>query len=319
MRTIGFPISRKPFEKRRAITPDDIKKYVKSANNIYIESGYGKVLGIEDCDYEKLGCNVVSREKVLMQDIICDPKIGDAEYLGNLNDQILFGWIHAVQNKDICDKIVNGSNTAYAFEDMYENGVHSFYRNNQLAGEAACLHAFLNHGFLPLNKKIAILGNGNTSKGAQNILIPLKAKVKIYDRYDEKKFIEEMDQYDVIVNCVLWDVTRKDHIINYDDFARLKKDCLIIDISCDHNGAIEGSHPTMLDNPTYKINGVTIYGLDHTPTLLFKEATQSISMVVARFLDELLEEKEGEVLSNAKIINHGIIIDNRIKKYQNRK
>ena len=28
-----------------------------------------------------MGCNVVSREEALNQDIVCDPKIGDADYL----------------------------------------------------------------------------------------------------------------------------------------------------------------------------------------------------------------------------------------------
>ena len=55
------------------------------------EKGYGEILGISDSEYEKVGCNVVSFDEVLKQDIICDPKVGDANYLDKLKEkQIIF-------------------------------------------------------------------------------------------------------------------------------------------------------------------------------------------------------------------------------------
>ena len=43
-----------------------------------------------------MGCQVVGQEQVLKQDVICDPKIGDATYLEDLTvGQTIFGWVHA--------------------------------------------------------------------------------------------------------------------------------------------------------------------------------------------------------------------------------
>ena len=46
-------------------------------NNLYFETGYGEILGYADKEYKSAGANIVSREKVMNKDVICDPKIGD--------------------------------------------------------------------------------------------------------------------------------------------------------------------------------------------------------------------------------------------------
>ena len=47
MRSVGFLISPKENEKRRAILPEDVAK-LKNSNMLYFEKGYGEVLGIKD-------------------------------------------------------------------------------------------------------------------------------------------------------------------------------------------------------------------------------------------------------------------------------
>ena len=156
MKTIGFAISHKENENRRALIPDDIER-ICHPEYIYIEEGYGDVLGYGDEDYLRHGIGgICSREELLKKDVICDPKIGDAEYLEQLDSQTIFGWIHAVQNRDITDKLIQSRLTVYAWEDMYEDGRHSFWRNNEIAGEAAVFHAYMCHGIFPYNTKAAI-------------------------------------------------------------------------------------------------------------------------------------------------------------------
>lgn len=317
MKSVGLPISHKENERRRSLVPNHLK-CIKHPEMIFIEKGYGDVLGFSDEEYIKEGVQVCSREEVLLKDIICDPKIGDAEYLEVLNNQTIFGWVHAVQNRDITDKIINSHLSAYSWEDMYEDGRHSFWRNNEIAGEAAVFHAYMLHGVFPYGTNVAILGRGNTARGAQKMLNYLGAKVTCYDRRTEKLFQKELDNYDVIVNAVLWDVKRKDHIVYKEDLKRLRKDALIIDISCDRNGAIETSIPTTLENPIYSIDGVSHYVVDHTPTLFWKTTTESISEVFVKFIDELIEDTPGGVLQACHIFEKGVILDQKINDFQNR-
>lgn len=320
MKTIGLVISHKENENRRALIPSDIK-LIKNKQNIFIEESYGKVLGYSDEDYLAEGIGgVCLRNEILKKDVICDPKIGDAEYLPELHNQVIFGWVHAVQNKDITDKIIDNKLTAYCWEDMYEMGRHSFWRNNEIAGEAAIMHAYLLHGVFPYHTKVAVLGRGNAARGAQKTLNYLGAQVVTYDRRTEELFREELGEFDVVVNAILWDTKRKDHIIYKSDLKRMKTGAMIIDISCDRNGGVETSIPTTIENPDYMVDGIRHYVVDHTPSLFYKSTSACISHVFVKYADIFIEGKEEEnaVLRNSLEINRGKIIDNRITEFQNR-
>lgn len=320
MKTLGFVISHKENENRRALIPEDIS-LIKNRGQVFIEKGYGDVLGYTDQDYLSQGIGgACDRNEILKKDIICDPKIGDAEYLDNLNGQTIFGWVHAVQNRDITDKIIHAHLTAYAWEDMYEMGRHTFWRNNEIAGEAAIMHAYLLHGIFPYNTKVAILGRGNTARGALRMLNDMGAQVVTYNRRTEKLFQKELGKYDVVVNCILWDTSRKDHIIYKADLKRMKKGAMIIDISCDRAGAIETSIPTTIDHPDYIVDGVRHYVVDHTPSLFYKTTSIGLSHAAASFLDKLIEGKgeQDETLRNCLIIKNGEIVDQRINEFQGR-
>ncbi|MCK4088008.1 N(5)-(carboxyethyl)ornithine synthase [Acinetobacter radioresistens] len=317
MKTVGLPISDKLNENRRALVPLHIK-YIKNPRNLYIEKGYGEVLGYSDEEYLACGVNIVDREIVLKQNIICDPKIGDASYLDQLDNQTIFGWVHAVQNKDITDKLISKKITAIAWEDMFEKGRHVFWRNNEIAGEAAIVHAYTLHGLFPYNTKVALLGRGNIARGALKILTMMGAEVTVYDRRTEQLLREEIGKYDVFVNGILWDTSRKDHIIYKDDLTKMKKGSLIIDISCDRNGGIETSIPTTLTNPTYIVDGIVHYAVDHTPTLFFKTISESLSENIALYLNQLIDDTPNIVLKDAIAVQDGMIIDQRINQFQGR-
>ena len=314
---IGFPISHKENENRRALVPPDVTK-VWHPERLLVERGYGEVLGYADDDYRKLGAQVGSREQVLGCPIICDPKIGDADYLDQLSHQTVFGWVHAILNRDIADKLIACQLTAYAWEDMFESGRHVFWRNNEIAGEAAIAHAYLCHGVFPYHTRVAVIGRGNIARGAISALKALGAHVDVFDRTMEAKLREELSVYDVVVNAVLWDKMRKDHIVYRSDLGRMKRGAMIVDISCDRAGAIETSVPTTIVNPTYFVDGIRHYVVDHTPALFYKSTSAAISAVLPRFLNELIDRNPSEELSRAMIVRRGIIIDKRINEFQGR-
>jgi N5-(carboxyethyl)ornithine synthase len=318
MKTIGFVISHKENERRRALIPSDII-HIKNKSSVFVESGYGKVLGFCDQDYIDMGVNVADRAKTLNQDIICDPKVGDAEYLTMLHkDQTIFGWIHAVQNKDITDKIVDNQLTAIAWEDMFYKGQHIFWRNNEIAGEAAVMHAYSLMGIFPYETKVALLGNGNVARGAYRILISLGATVDQYNRRTERLLSERIGNYDVVVNAILWDTKRTDHIIYKKDLKRMRRNAFIIDISCDRNGGVETSIPTTIDDPIYYIDGIAHYVVDHTPSIFYKTISSNLSSICSKYVDSLIEgHLEGE-LEESLIIKGGVIIDQRIIDFQKR-
>ena len=75
MNNIGFVISHKNGEKRRALLPEHIIN-IKNVSRLFVEEGYGESLRISDEEYKKCGVNIVSREEALSCDIIVDVKLG---------------------------------------------------------------------------------------------------------------------------------------------------------------------------------------------------------------------------------------------------
>lgn len=317
MKTVGFPISQKENEKRRCLLPSDIKN-IKNKTQIFIEKGYGEVLGYTDEDYENEGVIVTTQEEVLTKNIICDAKIGDAGYLNKLNNQTIYGWVHAVQNREITDILIDNKLTVYAWEDMFDKGRHTFWRNNEIAGEAAIIHAYTLYGKFPYDTKVAVIGKGNIARGSVKILTLLGADVTIYDRKTVELLKEELPKYDVIVNCVLWDTSRTDHVIYKKDLKRMKRDAMIIDVSCDRNGAVETCIPTSLTDPIYFVDSVLHYAVDHTPSIFYKTISKSLSEEVSKTIDGLILDTANKVLSDALIIEKGNIVDQRIIEFQNR-
>lgn len=238
--------------------------------------------------------------------------------MDKLQNQPIFGWVHATQNRDITDKLIAGKLTAFAWEKMFQKGRHVFWRNNELAGEAAIMHAFQCYARMPYETKVAVIGRGNTARGAIKVLNMLGADVHQYDRRTEALLRDELGEYDVVVNCVLWDVMRKDHIIYRDDLKRMKRNSMIVDVSCDRNGGIETSIPTTIEEPTYVVDGVLHYVVDHTPALFHKTFTYNNSEVIWKYIDELQTGHYDEVLRNSLIIDQGRIIDQEITEYQHR-
>lgn len=319
MKTMGFLISTKEHEARRALLPEQIGQ-IKNKSYLYFETGYGEALGYTDDEYIEQGASMAPKNEIITKDIICDPKVGDANYLLNLKEnQTIFGYVHAVQNRVITNIIVENSLTAIAWEDMYDSGRHVFWRNNELAGEAAIIHAFTLYGKLPYECKVAVIGRGNIARGACRILSSLGAEIIVYDRRMEDLLKREIAEYDVIVNGVLWDNNREDHIVYREDLKRMKKNSIIIDISCDKAGCIETSVPTTIEDPVYVVEGVLHYVCDHTPALLRHTASKVFGSVLVGYIDDLIEDniESNTALKNAVLIKNGIVIDEKIKSFQN--
>lgn len=317
MKSVGLLIGDKQGEKRRAILPEDVYK-TKHPKQLYFEQGYGHSINVEDKDYLAAGANIVSKEECLKQDILVDVKIGDGSYLRDIDEpKILFGWAHAVQSADFTTEVLRGKHTLIAWEKLYREGRYLFYRNREIAGEAAVIHAIPYMGFMPYEAKFAIIGNGMTARGAQKILYGLGAKrVDVFDRKLEELFKKEMFKYDVLINCVLWDTSRKDRLIYRTDLKKFKPGTFILDISIDPELEIETSKPTTIDNPVYVVDGVTHYCVNNVPAMFPLSVSRILSPEISELLSILIENKQLPMLQEATQILEGNILDQEILDYR---
>lgn len=314
MRTVGFVISHKNNEKRRGLLPEDLKN-IKNLDYIYMEKGYGESIGLKDSDYE--GVKFVSREEVLNCDVIVDVKLGDADYLNEIDDnKVLCGWAHAVQNIDFTTTCIKKKFSVIAWENIFKNGRYIFYRNREVAGEAAIIQGIRYAEKCPYELKVAIIGNGQTAKGALRILHGLGADVDVYGRKLENTFKKNMYNYDVIVNCVMWDTNRTDRLIYKEDLKKMRPGTLIIDVSCDPYLEIETSYPTTIDSPIYIVDEVIHYTVDNTPAMFPKTVSKVLSNNFAEYYDELITGNFSEEIEKAIALEKGNIVDEEIAKFR---
>jgi N5-(carboxyethyl)ornithine synthase len=317
--SISFPIPRKENERRRALLPAEVAR-MRNPRCLYFEKGYGEVLGIKDREYQAAGAHVAEYRKLFDYEVVCCIKSPGPEERGyySSGSQVVFGWMHAVQGRSIADWLIERELTAIAWEDMYHQGKHVFWANNEIAGYAAVLHASLVWGKSVFGLKAALIGRGNTARGANRALAQLGADVSVYDRRNSPRLPAEIERYQVVVNAVLWDVFRPDHLVSRSDLARMCPGSVIIDISCDDGLGIETSHSTTIADPIYEEEGIFHYAVDHVPALLFKDASASISAAIAAYVDELADGDWSDCLKDALIVDHGKIVDERIARFQQR-
>lgn len=316
MEQMGFLISHKNNEQRRALLPQDLEQ-IRHVDRLVFETGYGLALGFRDTDYLAAGAQVASREEVLRCPKLVDVKLGDADYLDQLEGQkLMIGWAHTVQKVDFTSAMLQGKHSVLAWEEIFEDGRYIFYRNREVAGEAAVLHAFRYCGKMPYDCTVAIIGNGQTAKGAMRILHGLGARVDVYGRRLESLFKKKMYDYDVIVNCVMWDTSRQDHLICREDLAKMRPGTMLIDVACDPHMGIETSHETTIDDPVYVVDGVIHYAVDNTPAMFPKTVTKVLSEGFAPFVDAILEDRLPEALEKAMVIRDGQILDERIRAFR---
>ena len=165
-------------------------------------------------------------------------------------------------------------------------------------------------------KNIIFIAPPAAGKGTQAKLVSQEYNIPHISTGDLLR--EEIGEFDVLVNCIMWDLHRTDHIVYKSDLSRMKKNSMIIDVSCDRNGGIETCIPCTIDNPTYVVDGVIHYAVDHTPSLFYKTFSINNSKTIVEYIEKFITSKSDEVLDNCLIVKNGTIVDLEIIDFQKR-
>lgn len=348
--------SKKKNEKRIPIHPDHflrLPKHIKS--QLVFEKGYGEPFNISDEEMCEQISGVASRSELLSKMdavIIAKPVLEDLEELKQ--GGILWGYHHCVQQTAFTQLAIERKQTLIAFEDMFvwgpngEIGRHSFYKNNEMAGYCAVLHALQLKGIdghYGNQRKVLIFSFGAVSRGAiyalkahgfRDITICIqrpdhevreeilnchyiriaKSKNKnermIAIEHDgsERPLLDLISESDILINGVLQDPIDPINFIIEEEQSYLKKGCLIIDVSCDENMGFYFAKPTTFDDPIFKKGTVDYYGVDHTPSYLWESASRAISAALIVYLPTIIGGRKN--WENDETIRKAINIDSGV-------
>lgn len=130
--------------------------------------------------------------------------------------------------------------------------------------------------------------------------------------------INKLSSTDIIVNGFMQNINNPVIFVHDEDIIKFKKECIIIDISCDEGMGFSFAHPTTVSHPFYKLGNILYYSIDHTPSLLWDSASFEISSSLIPYLNDFIEEKDNDVLNDAVDIKNGNVVNKNILNFQKR-
>jgi len=330
--------SRKEDERRMPIHPDHLVRLPEQIRRqLIFEEGYGIPFGLSDSEISDQTGGVAPRHELLADlgnVILAKPVLADFEELRK--GGILWGYPHCVQQRAHTQAAIDRKQTLIAFEDMFvwtpegQIGRHTFYKNNEMAGYCAVLHALRLKGIdghYGNQRKVIIFSFGAVSRGAiyalkrrgfRDITICIQRPdhevreevldceyVRIREGNDgeprmllvehdgsEQPLSNLINQSEIIVNGTLQEPDHPLLFVDEDEIASLKPGSLIIDVSCDEGMGFSFAKPTSFKNPMFKVGKIDYYAVDHTPSYLWESASRSISAALIVHLKTVLEGYE---------------------------
>ena len=330
--------SKKENEQRVPIHPDHFMRIPEQfRRQLIFEKGYGEPFGVEDSIIAAQTGGIATRHELLTNIgnvIITKPDSSDLEKL--CEGGILWGWPHCVQQSSITQIAIDRKQTIIAFEEMYswapngQVGRHTFYKNNEMAGYCAVLHALQLKGIdghYGNKRKTIIFSFGAVSRGAiyalkargfRDITICIQrpdheVREEILDCHyvrirngikdEARMLVIEHDgterpltalikESDIIINGIFQNPDNPIIFVNKEEVTSLKSGSLIIDISCDDGMGFFFAKPTTFEDPMVKIGTVDYYAVDHTPTYLWESASRSVSEALIAHLPTVLSGQD---------------------------
>jgi len=359
--------SLKENEMRVPIHPEHLKRIPeKLRKQITFEEGYGMRFGIDDNTLARLSSGRVAfREEILNGfDCVLIPKPLVTDLSEIREGAVVWGWPHCVQQKEITQVSIDRKLTLIAWEEMFtwsrtgDKNMHTFYKNNELAGYAGVNHALsLNgiSGFYGKPLKAVVISFGSVSRGAiyalqgqglQDITvltgrpsnevkdqIPGVTFKQMKNDGSGNMFVVEPDgsscpfkevlaDVQIIVNGVLQDSDHPKMFVPACDADKLMKGTIIIDISCDEGMGFWCAKPTSFEDPMFEADGKYYYAVDHSPSYYWNSASWEISQALLPFLPEVLGGAnvwdKNITISKSIEIREGVIQNPKILSFQNR-
>ena len=330
--------SKKEDERRVPIHPEHLKRLPEHIRKqLIFEKGYGKPFNIEDEEIIELTGGMATRHEILSDIgsvIIAKPILSDLEELKT--GGILWGYPHCAQQKQITQTAIDKKLTLIAFEDMYvwnpngQIGRHTFYKNNEMAGYCAVIHALQLKGIdghYGNQRKAIIFSFGAVSRGAiyalkahgfRDITICIQrpdheVREEVLDAHytrvrkgkeneprlvvvehdgSERPLLDLIHESEIIINGTYQDTDDPINYVNENEKSMLNPGTLIIDVSCDEGMGFYFAKPTTFKNPIIKVDNIDYYAVDHTPSYFWESASRSISAAMIVHLPSVIAGRE---------------------------
>lgn len=258
---IAREIAARGKEVRVILLPREVGRIVEEGHSVLAEKGLGQRLHVDDEKYREAGATITrDRARIFRQDIVVKLKPPLPQEFRLMKNNLLFSMLHAEQNAGYVRMLERAGARAIAMELIKNSAGERLIQCTDIAGEQGMIMAFHLARKSPKDCKILVLGYGAVSSGALNIAFSLGAQVKILRKREFRYIRYFMRGVDIVVNGIAWPKEKRDageYLITRPMLKLMDKGGIILDLSVDCPNIIETCHQTLIDKPTYAVDGIT--------------------------------------------------------------
>ena len=314
---IGVPKETKTLEGRVALVPAACGDLVRAGHEVYIESGAGIKSGFLDEAFTKVGVKIAPDAAALYEkgELIVkvkEPIAGDLSHLKS--HHLLFCYLHLAPEPELTKRLLDIGLCGVAFESVEDGqgGLPLLAPMSVIAGRIAVqVGTHLLHqpaggkgillGGLPAAErgKVVVLGAGAAGGNSAALAAAMGAQVVVFDKrpdrleqmmalganvtalYPYESYVaREVATADMVVGAVLVPSARAPRVVTTEMIKSMEPGSVIVDISIDQGGCVEGIRPTTYAAPTYVEHGVTHFAVTNMPGAVPQTSSQAISAAI---------------------------------------
>jgi alanine dehydrogenase len=322
---IGVPREIKVHEYRVGLVPAGVRELTAAGHEVFVESGAGRGIGVDDAHYEACGAKVLRTAAQVFDTAemivkVKEPQPEECEMLRR--GQVLFTYLHLAADRAQAEGLMRSGATAIAYETVTaRNGsLPLLTPMSEVAGRmsiqvgAGCLQK-AEGGFGVLlggvpgvpPAKVVIIGGGVAGTHAAEMAVGLRADVTVVDRsvdrlrelsstfgstlrtaYSTTEAIEKLVlDADLVVGAVLVVGAAAPKLVTRAMVKRMKPGAVLVDVAIDQGGCFETSHPTTHAEPTFVVDGVIHYCVANMPGAVPRTSTFALTNATLPYVREL--------------------------------
>ena len=330
---IGIPRETRRNEARVSLVPQDVAQLVRAGHKILVQEDAGTASGFLAAAYEEAGAAISSS----LRD--CGLVVGvKAPRLSALRPgATVMAYLHVEkgQNAKLLRRLKDGRFLSYAYEEIRDDRDERLVNLGFEAGVVGIVEGLRTFGAIldkagghnpfkrlirgpaygskkriyaevaklgPINSiNVVIMGRGHVSGGVQELLKQTDINQTVLWRDETANIETYLPDVDILVNAVDW-YPQEAHIVTRSMLRLLKPTALILDISCDRNGAIETCIPTTWDDPVYEVDGIAHFCVSNLPSAIPGDSSVHLSGMI---LPHVMKVADGEELATGMMTKDG--------------
>ena len=325
---VGVPREIKTEENRVGMTLGSVRELVRGGQEVIVETGAARRIGIDDEEYERAGARIAAdaAEVFAKADMIVKVKEPQPSEIAMLReDQILFTYLHLAPDPVQTQGLIESGCIAIAYETVTDDfgGLPLLAPMSEVAGRMAvqagahCLET--EHGGRGIllggvpgvrPGKVVVIGGGVVGTNAVLVANGFGAAVTVLDtshrrlaeldlqfrsliatRQSRGDTIEqEVVEADLVIGAVLVPGAAAPKLVTRDMVRAMKRGSVIVDVAIDQGGCCETSRPTTHSDPSFTVDEVVHYCVANMPGAVARTSTLALNAATLPFICRLAQD-----------------------------